>query len=171
VTVRDFLTRLDSVRPRGTGRWVARCPVHQDTSPSLSIGEGVGRILIHCFASCEPTDIVAALSLTMADLFSDVPTPHGHRPAPKSVKIDRINLAFRFELAALDRRLRAERIIAAGKELEISSLSDTELDRALMYAAQAQADVERAELCETVADDLRLKAFTARDYARQERIA
>src|SRR5262249_13623051 len=152
-------SRLDSVRARGTGGWVARCPVHQDASPSLSIAGGAGRILIHCFASCESTDIVAALSLTMAGLFSDSPNPHGHRPAPKPVKIDRITLAFRFELAALDRRLRMERIIAAGKALDISSLSDTELDRALMYAAQAQADVERAKLCESVADNLRLKAF------------
>lgn len=110
MTAPELLTRLDGVRSRGTGKWVALCPSHQDNSPSLSIGEGADRILLHCFALCETRDIVAALGLTMADLFFDSPTPHGHRLPSKPMKIALVALAFRFELGAMDRRLRAEHV-------------------------------------------------------------
>lgn len=38
-----------------------------------------GRTLIHCFAGCEPGAILAALGLTLADLFPD--RGGHHRPA------------------------------------------------------------------------------------------
>lgn len=51
-------------------QWQAKCPSHEDRSPSLSIGEGDdGRVLLHCFAGCAPRDISQALDLTIEDLF------------------------------------------------------------------------------------------------------
>lgn len=48
----------------------ARCPAHDDRRNSLSVSEGDdGRVLIKCFAGCQTSEIVAALGLTMADLF------------------------------------------------------------------------------------------------------
>ena len=42
--------------------WVARCPAHDDKSPSLSIGMGDdGKFKVHCHAGCEFRDILAAL--------------------------------------------------------------------------------------------------------------
>ncbi len=50
--------------------YIACCPAHQDTEPSLSIKEGDnGKALLHCFAGCETLKIVAALNLEMSDLF------------------------------------------------------------------------------------------------------
>ena len=50
--------------------WLARCPAHEDTHESLSIGEGAeGRVLLKCFAGCPVETILAAMNLTMADLF------------------------------------------------------------------------------------------------------
>jgi len=156
----EFLSRLEAVRSRGPGRWVARCPTHEDTSPSLSIAEGTdGRILLHDFAGCPPRDIVAALNLELKDLFTDAPAPHGQRPTPTPAKIDRVAVAFRFELAALDRRLRAERVLQAVKSISINEFPDHDLDRLGDAAARAYADIERAELFEGVADGLRAKAF------------
>jgi putative DNA primase/helicase len=52
------------------GRWnvavnrgSARCPCHDDRSPSLSLRDGdePSRILVHCFAGCDHRDILAAL--------------------------------------------------------------------------------------------------------------
>ena len=49
------------------GRWLgtyglARCPAHDDRSPSLSIAEGHdGRLLLYCFAGCDFEAIRAAL--------------------------------------------------------------------------------------------------------------
>jgi len=73
------LDRLAGVRQSGECRWMARCPSHEDKSPSLSIRETEdGRILIHCVASCEVGDVLAAIGLRMGDLF-DKPIAH-HLP-------------------------------------------------------------------------------------------
>lgn len=53
--------------PRG---WVGRCPSHDDRRPSFSIFEGRdGRVLLKCFAGCEPAAIASALGLKISDLF------------------------------------------------------------------------------------------------------
>jgi hypothetical protein len=66
-----LLARLPSARRCGTG-WSARCPAHDDSRPSLTIGEGDdGRALVSCKRGCTPEEIVAALELTMRDLFPD----------------------------------------------------------------------------------------------------
>lgn len=48
------------------GRWtgsggLCRCPAHQDRTPSLSIRAGRSRLLLHCFAGCDTSDILRAL--------------------------------------------------------------------------------------------------------------
>lgn len=65
-----LLSRLEKVRKAGDG-FVACCPAHQDKSPSMSVTERNGRVLIHCFAGCEPQDIIEAVGLKWTDLFSD----------------------------------------------------------------------------------------------------
>ena len=47
------------------------------------------------------------------------------------MKIDGVAVAFRFEMAALDLRLRAERIVEAAKQLNVDTLNNDELDHAL----------------------------------------
>jgi hypothetical protein len=57
------------MRKVGSG-WIANCSAHEDRSPSLSITEGEdGRLLLHCFAGCQVHDILAAVGLTVSDLF------------------------------------------------------------------------------------------------------
>ena len=64
-----LLPRLHGMRKVGSG-WIANCPAHEDRSPSLSITEGDdGRLLLHCFAGCQVHDILAAVGLTVSDLF------------------------------------------------------------------------------------------------------
>ena len=93
--------------------------------------------------------------------------------SPPVSRIDRRAIAFRFELAALDLRLRAERIMEAGKRLNADSLNDDNLDRALGHVAQVHTDIQRAELFEGVADDLRMKEFVGKDgdHAQRKRAA
>lgn len=79
-------------------------------------------------------------------------------PVPPALKhVDRRALAFKFELAALDLRLRAERIAAAAAQINIVSLNDEELDHALELLDQGHADIARADLFEHVADVVRLQ--------------
>ena len=167
MTAQTLLDRLEAVRSRGAGKWSARCPAHQDSSPSLSIAAGEKGLLIHCFALCNNQDIVAAVGLTMADLFFDAPPDHRKRSHPRLAKLNRLALAWRFELAALDLRLRAERVVEAGGNVAINVLTDEELDRALAYVANIYADVRRAELFEGVADTLREREYNER--ANRER--
>jgi hypothetical protein len=51
---------------------MARCPAHSDRTASLSIREADdGNTLIHCFAGCEPAAVLAAVRLSLSDLFAD----------------------------------------------------------------------------------------------------
>lgn len=62
-----------------TWKFKARCPAHEDRTPSLYVDEGAdGRVLLRCFVGCTARQIVDALNLRMADLF-----PDGHRKAPR----------------------------------------------------------------------------------------
>jgi putative DNA primase/helicase len=54
------LARLQGVRRNGSG-WQARCPAHEDRTPSLSINERDGKILVHCHAGCLQQAVLAAL--------------------------------------------------------------------------------------------------------------
>ena len=72
MTTQEFLSHLEKVRPI-RGGWMARCPAHEDRSPSLSITEGEGKTLLHCHAGCAPEAIAKAMGLSMTDLFSDSP--------------------------------------------------------------------------------------------------
>lgn len=64
------LARLDGVTHAGKS-YKALCPAHGDKTPSLSVKEGDdGRVLLHCFAGCGVGEIVAAMGLRMADLFT-----------------------------------------------------------------------------------------------------
>ena len=74
-----LLERLEGVRPTASAQYVANCPAHDDKTPSLSIRDLGDRVLIHCFAECDPGEVMNAVGLTLADLF--VKHDH-HGPTP-----------------------------------------------------------------------------------------
>lgn len=79
--VSTLLSRLSGVRPTGNDRWACRCPSHEDRSPSLTIRVVPdGRILVHCFAGCDTEAVMAAVGLTVSDLF---PEPLTRERLPK----------------------------------------------------------------------------------------
>lgn len=66
-----LLDRLTGVKQTKTDRWQARCPAHDDRSPSLSVTETAdGTLLIKCWAGCSAADIVSAIGLDLRDLFT-----------------------------------------------------------------------------------------------------
>lgn len=74
--VERLVAALDAAgcRPRqgeSAGKWSARCPAHDDSSPSLSIGSIEGQALLYCHTGCDTADVMAALGLGMADLFDN----------------------------------------------------------------------------------------------------
>jgi len=66
-----IITLLEGVKTTGQDRWIARCPAHEDLSPSLAIKEVDDRILLHCFAGCDVYEIISALGLELSDLFPE----------------------------------------------------------------------------------------------------
>ena len=77
--VERVVARLTGVRRSGNG-YEARCPSHDDRHASLSIRYGDdGRALLFCHADrgCSTERILAAIGLTMADLFADSHGPNG----------------------------------------------------------------------------------------------
>ena len=129
--VRLLLARLDGVRRSGNG-WMAKCPAHADRSASLSVAEGAdGRVLLHCFAGCPVTDVLASVGLQVGDLF---PRQLGHYTSPA-------------ERAAAAERARQARIAAAlaalAGEATIVEIAAREIGAG---RALSPADVERLSL-------------------------
>ena len=70
MSAEDIVTRLDGVKPTGAGRWIAKCPAHEDKSPSLAVkSEGDGRALIFGHAGCSALQVLEAIGLTWNALF------------------------------------------------------------------------------------------------------
>lgn len=66
----DFLDRLDDLDETGDG-YLAKCPGHADSKPSLRVAvSDKGNVLLKCRAGCQTSDVLQALGLSMADLFS-----------------------------------------------------------------------------------------------------
>src|SRR5436190_19279787 len=68
MNVAEIVQRVNA-RRNGEG-WQAKCPGHDDHTPSLSIKEGAdGRILLHCLAGSSIDSILLPIGLTPRDLF------------------------------------------------------------------------------------------------------
>ena len=82
MSIEALLSCLDGVRETGHGKHVARCPAHDDNSPSLAIKDcGDGRVLLHCFAGCEAEDVLNAIGLTFSDVMPErIGVNHSYRP-------------------------------------------------------------------------------------------
>jgi hypothetical protein len=87
------LDRLNGVKLNGSG-WIARCPAHDDRTPSLSVAEGDdGRVLLRCHRGCETEAILAKLGLELRDLFAAEgegggSTPQTSRRVVRLVRVD-----------------------------------------------------------------------------------
>lgn len=66
----SVLSGLEKVTRSGS-EWKACCPAHDDSTPSLSIREVDGQILLKCHGGCKNLDIVHALGMEWRDLFTE----------------------------------------------------------------------------------------------------
>jgi len=134
----------------GAGRWKARCPAHNDRSPSLSIRAGDdGRVLVLCRAGCALDSILSALKLAKRDLFAG-PPPSPEQTAAIQAAREAHQQAARAErkarLAALDRVEKLQAVVnALGAKLarspeddKLAELFHMACDR--LHAAETEAD-------------------------------
>ncbi len=107
-----LLDRLESVRESGPGRWIARCPAHDDKTPSLAIRDVDGKLLLHCFAECSLHEIVSAVGLELSDLFPEKPKSHKpiSRPIPAADILSCLTLESTFLALCAEAMLRGEKL-------------------------------------------------------------
>src|SRR3954471_4501610 len=86
-------TLLSRLRERGEvrragGEWRARCPAHPDDGPSLYVRLSLDgqNTLLHCGAGCDAEDVVAAIDLSLEDLFH-----HDDEPVEVDDKSDELD--------------------------------------------------------------------------------
>jgi hypothetical protein len=132
----NVLPRLECVKETGTGRGIARCPAHNDKSPSLTwrICED-GMLLVKCWAGCSAHDIVDALGLKLRDLFS---AHHIDRR-----RLSEPHLDSRQALAIL-RRESTVVMIAADYISKRIILNDDDIERVQLAAGQIRKVAESA---------------------------
>src|SRR5258706_10171523 len=136
VSAEALLSHLDGVRRTGAGRWLAKCPAHDDRTASLAIRElDDGRVLLHDFAGCEPEHVLSAVGLTFDALYPERPTGERkpeRRPFPAADVLRAVSLeALIVVLAASD--------VANGK-----LLSEFDLERLKVASARISAAVEES---------------------------
>lgn len=114
----EILSRFDEVSDQPDGGFLARCPAHGDSRPSLRIWFGEdGRVRMTCRAGCATADVIQSVGLRWADMF-------GASGSVGTVSSKRPDLVGTAEVAALRMYLDA----AAG-EYGLSPAESYALDR------------------------------------------
>ena len=84
MSAKEIASRLEHCRASGENAYIARCPAHNDRSPSLSIKDlPDGRTLIHCHAGCGALDVLTAIGLDWDAVF---PPELTHYPTRRRIK-------------------------------------------------------------------------------------
>jgi hypothetical protein len=104
-------------RRTGPASWTAKCPAHEDRSPSLSIRDRDGKILIHCFSGCDQKAVIAALH--QRGLW---PSHDPNLPEPSPAQIEEYKRIRRESLLFAD-------TAAAMAQAALEELSDTDSER------------------------------------------
>lgn len=76
----NLLSRLQKVKRTANNSWLACCPAHDDKTPSLTVSDRDGRILIHCFAGCSTEDVIGAIGMDWEDIMPEKPIAHHVKP-------------------------------------------------------------------------------------------
>jgi hypothetical protein len=128
--VEAILDRLQGVRRNGNG-WMARCPAHEDRSPSLSIRKANEKILLHCFGGCSIEAVCAALEIKVSKLFDK--RSEIHKPAPRIVRETQKRITgLRSRLTPGDRERTVTAVLASETNLDVA------IARALALAVEGE---------------------------------
>lgn len=118
MTPDQIAARLDRAKQLSDGRWIARCPAHQDRMPSLSMSERDGTVLIKCHAGCDTGDILAAIGLRWADLFPDGDAWRASEAAAISLSAHQLRKRWQPDPIAFERRILEVAIAMGNLSLE-----------------------------------------------------
>lgn len=154
MTTAEFVTHLQAVKRNGRG-WSARCPAHEDRTPSLSLHEGERGLLLRCWAGCTVEEICQALGIRVLDLFYDAdadPKTRTEIMRHSQVRREHESATHNAELHRGGIFREAETVIQAATNVDISQWTPDQLDRVMDAVAEARLVLIKEE------DDERLCA-------------
>lgn len=129
----DFLDRLEAVRELPNGEYQARCPAHEDRSPSLSIALGEDdRILIYCFAGCSIDRICRSINFEMSNLFPRKPVDHRYSKVSAQLRGATLLRSLAHEILIIEMYARAVR-----NQVELSERDHERMTLAIERIAEA----------------------------------
>lgn len=100
----ELIAQHFGARSTGSGRWLARCPVHSDKSPSLSIAAGRdGRVLVRCWVGCDLSAVLNSAGLSIGNLFPSGPPPTPEQRAGLESRRERQTIARQEERWTIDK--------------------------------------------------------------------
>ena len=136
MSVDTLLSHLDGVRQTGAGRWLAKCPAHDDRNASLAIREtNDGRVLVNDFAGCETEHVLAAVGLTFEALFPERVIGQ-FKPERRPFPAADVLRAIDFEASIV--------MLAASSLAKGEPLSDVDRERLSLAAARIAAAVRES---------------------------
>ena len=84
-----ILDRLEMVKQIKPDQWIARCPAHDDRTPSLAIRDRGDKVVMHCFAGCSFDEVRAGLGLDRGAFFKRENAMPSSRPGLSSRELDK----------------------------------------------------------------------------------
>lgn len=149
MTLDALLARFDHVTPRGS-RYMATCPAHADTNPSLQVTPGDKGSLVKCWAGCRLEEICSSLGIRPADLFYDAldSDPQQRRAAARKRKHEQQVREHHADQQGMliDALREADYFVQSRRGLDISTWSDQKLDDELNSLADAYLLLESEDL-------------------------
>ena len=131
MTAAALLDRLDGVRRTGEGRWIARCPAHDDRHPSLLVTEeSDGRVGVWCFAGCQTAEVLDATGCKWSDLF---PPRRRTGPPARRHRMRLASPADALKVLALEARIV---VLMAGDLARGDAISEEDRQRLIAAAAR-----------------------------------
>lgn len=71
MTLEEFITYFEGVKRLNPSSYQCKCPAHQDDQASLTITQGLDKLLLHCHAGCDTATILERIGKDFSDLYKE----------------------------------------------------------------------------------------------------
>jgi hypothetical protein len=130
MNVDHILDKLERVRRIKPDQWVACCPAHEDSTPSLAIRDTGDKLLMRCYAGCTFQEIAESLGMRQHEFFRDGKEPKSGIPGVSRRDIYR-DLTVELMTAYVVTRDRAEGKQIAPHDVEREKLAWQRISKAM----------------------------------------
>ena len=151
MNIEQLLTRLEEyergITPRGDGEWLVQCPAHPDNNPSLSIKDTEDKILLYCFAGCQPVEICEALDLNIMSLFKDDDGAKSSSPSREVARYNYIDLVGNLKFTKIRYEPKRFKITPPGQDgllYNLPAVAKAVRAGETIYVVEGEKDVDTA---------------------------